>query len=303
MIQRQELFPPELNKFLFKRCIPQEKIRRKQHILMHGRHLSQTIGDSPEFHDYRPYAPGDDPRRIDWNLFRRTRKLLLRKSLHFPERKHLILLDDSPSIRFRPCRAVTAWRLAALTGGTLLACGDPVSLRVTGTAGDPVDFRPGDLSVPALLDRLSETFGSAPDKEAQKRGQQDLFSFRFPPRFQHVWIVSDFFDPEGFRHLEKALAAGSGFTPLRIFEKQERTPDFTKDFQLRDCENGKEIPVSADPGRMRRYQERLSLFERILENAAFKIGSRRYDFDAETPLPELMERFMEELFPEGEKVL
>src|SRR4051812_30263335 len=35
-------------------------------------------GSSVEFADYRTYAPGDDPRRVDWNAFARLERLFLR---------------------------------------------------------------------------------------------------------------------------------------------------------------------------------------------------------------------------------
>ena len=37
-----------------------------------GRHASPRRGAGLEFADYRPYAPGDDPRSIDWKLYCRT---------------------------------------------------------------------------------------------------------------------------------------------------------------------------------------------------------------------------------------
>ena len=34
-----------------------------------GNHRSKKYGSSSEFADYREYIPGDDIRRIDWNIF------------------------------------------------------------------------------------------------------------------------------------------------------------------------------------------------------------------------------------------
>ena len=37
-----------------------------------GERAAPRRGGSAEFQEHRPYAPGDDPRRIDWLAFART---------------------------------------------------------------------------------------------------------------------------------------------------------------------------------------------------------------------------------------
>ena len=46
--------------------------------LLGGTRRSNAYGSSVEFADYREYTPGDDLRRIDWNLYARFEKLYLR---------------------------------------------------------------------------------------------------------------------------------------------------------------------------------------------------------------------------------
>ena len=43
-----------------------------------GIHLSNRAGSSLEFRDHREYQPGDDLRRIDWNAYGRTDKLIVK---------------------------------------------------------------------------------------------------------------------------------------------------------------------------------------------------------------------------------
>lgn len=48
--------------------------------LMLGIHHSKRFGYGIEFEQYRHYEPGDDPKRIDWKLYARTDKHLVRES-------------------------------------------------------------------------------------------------------------------------------------------------------------------------------------------------------------------------------
>ena len=44
-----------------------------------GLHRSPDFGFSQEFAEYRAYSPGDDLRRIDWNVYARTERLYLKR--------------------------------------------------------------------------------------------------------------------------------------------------------------------------------------------------------------------------------
>ena len=48
--------------------------------LMLGIHHSKRYGYGIEFEQYRHYEAGDDPKRIDWKLYARTDKHLVRES-------------------------------------------------------------------------------------------------------------------------------------------------------------------------------------------------------------------------------
>ena len=65
-----------------------------------GEHLSGKGGTSTEFCDYRDYAPGDDTRFVDWNIFARLHRPYL-KQFHKEEERHVVLLmDASASMKF-----------------------------------------------------------------------------------------------------------------------------------------------------------------------------------------------------------
>ena len=285
MIRDAELFPDELLKAA---AIGRIAPGHGGEPFVQGRHRSHRQGDSAEFEDFRSYAPGDDLRRVDWHIFRRFRKLLIRRYREFPQQKHLIVLDDSRSIRFRAARKRLVWRLAALIAGSLLCGGDRAALRIGGRTGRFLP--PGADSLAPLLGELQQAYrknapGEAPDYAV--------------PRDVHAWIISDFMDPAGLDHLEETLRRSRGFTPVRIFEADELTPSFTTETRLIDAETGAEAFFSPTAAALEAYRNRLHRFEKLLEIPAARSGGRVYAFDAGSDVGALLKQCARKLFAAG----
>ncbi len=115
-------------------------------------------GRGLEFADYRAYAPGDDLRRIDWNVYARLRQPFVRTSPAERELGLALLLDGSRSLgdRGAPARR-HAERLAALLGAVALLRGATVQLTVLADGG-AINGEPlsGEQQLPALLDQLEQ---------------------------------------------------------------------------------------------------------------------------------------------------
>src|SRR5204862_7198342 len=65
-----------------------------------GLHESPYLGFSVDFAEYRQYMPGDDIRRIDWNVYARNDKLFLKLYEGETNTRVLILLDVSGSMNY-----------------------------------------------------------------------------------------------------------------------------------------------------------------------------------------------------------
>ena len=63
-----------------------------------GIHKTGAYGQTVEFADFREYEPGDDVRRIDWNLFSRFEKYFIRLFIDERQMHTRILLDCSRSM-------------------------------------------------------------------------------------------------------------------------------------------------------------------------------------------------------------
>ncbi len=82
-----------------------------------GRHRSRQRGISTEFRDYREYAPGDDPRLVDWRVFARTDRHYLRTYEQETNMDCFIFLDSSASMGFG--RGLTKLEYSSFFAATL----------------------------------------------------------------------------------------------------------------------------------------------------------------------------------------
>jgi uncharacterized protein (DUF58 family) len=117
----EDLLPPAL----------QDRLRLLKDLFFRRRETGDVrggaVGPTPEFDTHRPYEPGDDPRSIDWNLYARTEKLLLKMFIVEDESQVCVLLDTSGSMRVGPGRkALLAARFAAAFSFLALAAGRPL---------------------------------------------------------------------------------------------------------------------------------------------------------------------------------
>ncbi len=67
---------------------------------MRGERRSTRRGSSVEFADFRKYEAGDDFRHIDWNIYARLERLMLRQFVEEEDVRIDILLDQSRSMHF-----------------------------------------------------------------------------------------------------------------------------------------------------------------------------------------------------------
>ena len=68
---------------------------------LQGQHRSSTFGSSVEFAEYREYMQGDPIERIDWNVYARTDKYVIRRFHDEVNIRANILLDVSESMSFK----------------------------------------------------------------------------------------------------------------------------------------------------------------------------------------------------------
>jgi len=84
-----------------------------------GKHKSPFRGTSVEFTDYKEYVPGDDPKRIDWRSYGRSRRLFVRQFEAETDMVIYLLVDVSASMSYAGVGAETKFALAAKIAAAL----------------------------------------------------------------------------------------------------------------------------------------------------------------------------------------
>ena len=94
---------------------------------LQGGHRSAQRGRGLEFEEVRPYAPGDDAKRIDWRVTARRGKPHTKLFREERERPVWLLLDLHPGLFFgskRQLKSALLLRAAALLGWVAIQSGD-----------------------------------------------------------------------------------------------------------------------------------------------------------------------------------
>lgn len=236
----------------------------------HAEHRSRDLGAGAEFRDFRAYVPGDDLRRVDWNIYRRSGRLFLRL---FDEPEDLpvyILLDISDSMFFDdPPRADAGRQIAAIMAGASLNQYDRTSLYPFGQdLLQPLASTSGRHSLPRVLGYLEGLESAGPTDM-----RRSLARFRsLPLRRGLVALISDFFDPGGIEPVIQALRAlPHRLLLVQVVRDSDALPGLDGELRLVDCETGRWLNLTITSDTLQRYRHAYDAFcARILDFAALR---------------------------------
>jgi uncharacterized protein (DUF58 family) len=134
-------------------------VTRKLDGLLHGDHQGLVPGGGTEPADGRVYAPGDDVRRMDWNLTARTSIPHIRTTIADRELETWLVVDTSASLDFGTVACEKRdLALAAAAAFTFLTArgGNRVAASLFGPEAAVVPPRSGRVAALALLHRIEQ---------------------------------------------------------------------------------------------------------------------------------------------------
>jgi len=252
-----------------------------------GDRRSTRRGSSVEFADFRKYEVGDDFRHVDWNIYARLERLILRQFVEEEDVRIDILIDQSRSMHFgvpvtkfdcaRKAAAALAFvAVASLDRVGVSAFDSTIRARMRAIRG-----RGRLLSLLSFLEGLgrdeAEQLAAERDSGAQNhvtgkavgtnlssvlRGYQKVTL-----RPGILFVISDFLDEGEFRSEMKMLASrGFDLNLIQVLSPEETKPEVGGDLLVVDSETGETREITANERVVAAYRSALSRFTTSLES-------------------------------------
>jgi uncharacterized protein (DUF58 family) len=230
-------------------------VGRRMEGLLAGDYRSALHGDGTELVQVRPYMPGDDVRRIDWNVTARTGEPHVR--VHLAERVLVtwLLLDTSPSMQFGTAdrrKADVAEGVAVAVGHVATRRGNRLGLVTFGDAKPrSTPPRQGRLGLIGLLAGLRDepeengrvgatSLGDGIDRAGTMARQRAV-----------VVIASDFRGPRDWRRPLLEIAARHEVFAVEIRDPVEQELPNAGALWLVDPETGNQMRVDTRSAKLR----------------------------------------------------
>jgi uncharacterized protein (DUF58 family) len=230
-------------------------IGRRVHGLLAGDYRSILHGEGTELAQVRPYVPGDDVRRIDWNVTARTGEPHVRVQLAERVLVTWLVLDTSPSMHFGTAdrrKADVAEGVAIAVGHVATRRGNRLGLVTFGDAQPrSTPPRQGRMGLIGLLGALRDEPTGDGRVGATSLGAALRRTGALARQRAVVVVVSDFRGPLDWQRPLLELAGRHEVVAVEIRDPREQELPNAGALWLVDPETGKQIRVDTRSERLR----------------------------------------------------
>lgn len=273
------------------------KVIRRLDGYFFGDYTGIFYGPSLDLAEVREYQPGDEVRRIDWNVTARMNRLFVRQYLEERELTAWLLVDLSPSMRFgtrRQLKRDTAIEFAGVAAYIITRHGDKVGL--LGFPGrdtfvPPRGGRTHALRVIHALDRSSDHAGDPASLDLAG----SLRSLgRMLRRRSLIFLVSDFLGPQGWEQPLRELSRRHDLIAVWVQDPAERELPDVGGLYVRDPESGEQLWVDTSDAGVRKAYRELVAQQRARVESAFRLARADVlELSTAEPLVEPLLRFIQ----------
>lgn len=236
-----------------------------------GERRSKRRGESVEFADYRNYVVGDDLRFLDWNIYARLERLLLKLFTEEEDLNVTVLLDVSKSMDWgNPSKGMYVKRVAAALAYIGLVNYDRVSLYAySSTLSHEMRGARGRRYTSQVISFL---------KNITLDGTSDFTSVgkRFAIRHRGkgvVIVLSDFMDKGGYEGgLRYLLSTNADLYVIHVLSPEEIEPSLAGDLKLVDIEDEDMAEVTVSKLLLDRYKANLQSYCMSLKDYCTRRG-------------------------------
>jgi uncharacterized protein (DUF58 family) len=235
-------------------------VTRRLDGLLTGDYLATTVGQGTEPAGARAYEPGDDARRMDWNLTARALSPHVRTTDADREMETWVVADRSASLDFgtADCEKREVVLAAVAAFGFLTARhGNRLGVLVTGT--ETITRIPARSGRAAVLAALS-TLYDRPRAEGAPGPGGDLAAAlhtleRTQRRRGQVVVVSDYLDASDWRTAIRRLALRHQIIAAHVTDPRELQLPAVGILGVVDPETGRRLHVQTNSPTLRRRYE------------------------------------------------
>ena len=224
--------------------------------LMAGQYHSVFKGRGMDFDEVREYQPGDEVRRIDWNVTARTGVAHIKKYIEEREMTVMILVDASASSStgsVSQSKRELAAELAAVLAFSAISNNDKVGALLF-TDGAEKYIRPGKGRL-HVLRLISEVLTYQPARRGTNLTTALQHINRALSRRAVVFVISDFMD-EGFARALKVTSRKHDLIAVPIVDASERALPDLGWIAFEDAETGEVVEFNTgDPKARAKFAE------------------------------------------------
>lgn len=218
-----------------------------------GDESSRYRGPGVQLDELREYQPGDDVRRIDWNVSARAQQPYVRESYVERGLDVWLVVDVSASVDWGTAECLKrdrALELAAVAGRLLGRNGNKVG--ALWFADRPLAFVPPAAGRQHLL-RMLDALGLETQRSS---GHTDLTAAlrrldALAKRRSTILVISDFMAPEGWQPALRRLALRHEVIAVRLTDPRERELPDVGVITLQDPESGEQLVVDTGDRKLR----------------------------------------------------
>jgi uncharacterized protein (DUF58 family) len=263
---------------------------------MSGDHLGLGHGTGLELDRIRPYQPGDDVRRIDWNATARTLVPQVREDVPDRQLTAWLLLDHSPSMHFGTAdrrKADVAEGAALVVGRFAARRGNRLGVVTFGAGGEsvlpPAGGRRGMFGLLTAIAADPPEEGGGETSPA--RALALVGATRTPPGV--VVVVSDFRGPRDWIPALTRVAGRHAVIAVEIADPREDRLVDVGELTLIDPETGRMLRVDTADRRLRSAFDDAASADRAALAAEFRrLAVRHLRLSTDGPwLPALVRGF------------
>jgi uncharacterized protein (DUF58 family) len=241
------------------------RIGRRVEGLLAGDYRSVLLGAGSELALVRPYVPGDDVRRIDWNVTARTSEPHVRVDLAERVLVTWLVLDVSPSMAFGTAdrrKADVAEGVAIAIGHLATRRGNRLGIVTFGTP-EPrtLPARQGRMGLLGLLAALRQE-PAATGAVAMSLAEGITRAAALAQQRSLVVLVSDFRGPTDWQRPLLALASRHDVLAVEVRDPREQELPNVGPLWLVDPETGRQLRVDTRSARLRERFARAAAEER-----------------------------------------